>query len=189
MKHDSLQYFLLISLSFITVSSSGVSPNQSTISIDLDGKTVQASWDLLLSDLSLVVPMDSNGDEALSEEEILAQEAAVRRYLFSKLTVEYGHTPCNPLTEKDALVVHSDPMYVTYNFQLDCTVPNPDTLTFDYRPFFEKLPEHVGLLKITAYGDTNSTLLTKEGSKFAWVAPKPSFFSRIKSAFRSLTGK
>ena len=120
---------------------------------------IEGRWDIALRDLQLVLPLDQNGDGAITWGELRRQQRNLDATVLPALTIEalHGterHACALNLTRLQA-IDHVDGTYAALHWRGDCQRP-PEQLAVGYSFLFDRDPSHHGLLRLEQ-GDTTLT--------------------------------
>ena len=120
---------------------------------------IEGRWDIALRDLQLVLPLDQNGDGAITWGELRRQQRNLDATILPALTIEalHGterHACALNLTRLQA-IDHVDGTYAALHWRGDCQRP-PEQLAVGYSFLFDRDPSHHGLLRLEQ-GDTTLT--------------------------------
>jgi hypothetical protein len=116
--------------------------------IYLDQDQSQLRIDVALRDLALVLPLDTNADQALTGAEVRAGRAAITRWTEAGITLANSSGKCRLAGEAWGISSHSDGPYAAARYQVKCANGStPDTI--GYQLLFEQDPMHRGLLSVT----------------------------------------
>lgn len=123
-----------------------------------DGSTlIEGRWDIALRDLQLVLPLDQNGDGAITWGELRRQRNGLASTVLPALTIdavsgEHRQACALTLTRLQA-IDHVDGTYAALHWRGDCQRP-PDQLDVGYGFLFDRDPSHHGLLRLEQDDDT-----------------------------------
>jgi hypothetical protein len=126
--------------------------SDSFLYVDMDASEVRI--DIALRDLALLVPLDSNGDQKVTGQELRAQRNLATQAIESAITLTNEQGACNIRGQAWGLSAHSDGPYLATRYRVDC--PNgklPDQI--EYTLLFDRDSLHRGLVQITS-GETRS---------------------------------
>ena len=111
------------------------------------GNTVSGRFDVALRDLDLIVPLDTDGDGAITWKEVLAQRATIDSTLQHSLRLTQSSSPCPLVFGSPEIVQHSDGAYLAVPVSATC--PTDITrLTARYALLFDADAQHRGLLSV-----------------------------------------
>ena len=142
-------------------------PSDSYLSLQVGDAAIEGQWDIALRDLDFAIGLDANGDSEITWGELRAKHAEIAAYAFARLEILADGRAC-PMRVGDQLVDdHSDGAYTVLKFRLACERA-PAQLKLGYRLFADIDPQHRGLLRLQAQGQTRSAILGPQ-------APNPTF--------------
>lgn len=111
------------------------------------GPDVSGRLDLALRDLDALVPLDQNGDGAITWAEVLTQRTAIDATVTHALSLTQASSPC-PLTLGSPLIVrHSDGAYLALPVTAHCPAAVTH-LQVHYGLLFDADAQHRGLLSV-----------------------------------------
>ncbi len=143
------------------------------LSLDVAGSRVTGTMELALRDAELAVGLDTNGDGRITWSEVRSHQHDLTTYVRSRLAIRSGAAGC-PI-EFDSVRINErvDGNYVWLPFAAACTGP-VHNLSIDYRALQEVDPSHRGLLAVTAWGRTQTGVLTPGGGAQIMALDHPS---------------
>ncbi len=157
-------------------------PSDSYLSLQVGHSAIEGQWDIALRDLDFAIGLDANGDGQITWGELRARHAAISAYALARLEILADERAC-PLRVGEQLVDdHSDGAYTVLKFTLSCNRA-PAQLKLSYRLFADIDPQHRGLLRLRAQGQTRSAILgpqapsqTFELKQVSWSAQFADYF-------------
>jgi hypothetical protein len=132
--------------------------SDSYLSLRLNGQEITGQWDVALRDLDHAIGLDSNNDGIITWGELRTRHEQVASYLLSRLKLESDGKPCPTRVVEHLVDDHSDGAYEVLRFAADCA-ESPQNLEIDYDFFFDLDPQHRGLLRFEANGQTQTAVL------------------------------
>lgn len=132
----------------------------------LDQEQSQLRIDVALRDLALVLPLDTNGDQALTGAEVRAGRAAITRWTEAGITLANPSGNCRLTGQSWGLSSHSDGPYAAAQYRINCPdggAPN----TLDYQLLFDQDPMHRGLLSVIDGGTETLSVLSPQQRSLA----------------------
>lgn len=120
---------------------------------------LKGQWDIALRDLNFVMPIDSNHNGKITWGEVSAHRTAIERYVLSRLAVKGDGLRCAMTPTGQKIDYHTDGAYDVLLFNALCDKEIPNTLTIDYRLFYNVDPYHRGIITIHAKGKTTGAVL------------------------------
>jgi hypothetical protein len=151
-------------------------PSDSYLTLRPGGSAVEARWDIAVRDLDHAMGLDGDGDGAITWGEVRAREALIATYATERLALLADGRPCLPSPRALATVEHSDGAYLVLPISFACAAA-PRSLTIDYRLFFDRDPQHRGIVRLDDGGDRTVVLGPRDGARTLPVASTagPSF--------------
>jgi hypothetical protein len=135
-------------------------PSDSYLSFEIDGARAHGRWDIAVRDLEYALDLDADGDGKIVWSEIASRRAEISAYAGARLAVRSSGAGCaTSMRDEAAIADHSDGAYVVLRFESACP-SSIDTLGVDYRLFFDLDPQHRGLVRIDAGGESTSHTVT-----------------------------
>jgi hypothetical protein len=154
------------------------------VTLSASGSQVRGSLELAIRDAELAVGLDSNGDGAVTWGEVRAHQPQLTAYVRDRFTLSAHGSPC--AISFEALQVNSrvDGNYLWLPFSALCSAARPGTasssqplseLGIDYRLLQDIDPSHRGLVTLSAWGETQTGVLTpgRGAQAFALGHPQP----------------
>ena len=125
------------------------------LTLDTSGSQVSGTLELAIRDAELAVGLDTNRDGTVTWGEVRAHQRDLDTYVHERLTL----SGC--VMELGSLQINArvDGNYLWLPFTASCRASLHE-LRIDYRLLREVDPSHRGLLAITAFGDTQTAVLT-----------------------------
>ena len=126
---------------------------------------IEGRWDIALRDLQLVLPLDQNGDGAITWGELRRQRSGLSTAVLPTLTInavrgEQRQACALTLTRLQA-IDHVDGTYASLHWRGDCKSP-PEQLAVDYQFLFDRDPSHHGLLRLKQDGGTLTAVFSNQ---------------------------
>jgi hypothetical protein len=143
-------------------------PSDSYLTLRPGGSTVEARWDIAVRDLDHALALDGDGDGAITWGEVRARERAITAYAINHLSLGAGGA-CSPSARPLATVEHSDGVYLVLPISFACPA-TATSLTIDYRLFFDRDPQHRGIVRIDDGGDRTLVLGPRDGARTLSIA-------------------
>ncbi|MDX1804798.1 MAG: HupE/UreJ family protein [Alcanivorax sp.] len=139
--------------------------SDSYLSLSNDGQStaISGQWDVALRDLQLVVPLDANGDRAITWGELRHQKQTLIDTLLPTLSVTALHQgqryPCTLHSGQLQVDEHVDGHYAVLHLHGQCGAV-PDAMEVSYRFLFSRDPSHQGLLRLQLHKQTLSAIFS-----------------------------
>lgn len=142
-------------------------PSDSYLSLRLNGQEIIGQWDVALRDLDYAIGLDSNNDGIITWGELRNLQVPIASYLLSRLTFQSDGKPCTTRVIRHLVDDHSDGAYEVLRFAADCA-ERPQILQIGYDFFFDLDPQHRGLLRVEANGQTHPAVLSPSQKTWRW---------------------
>lgn len=113
-----------------------------------NGSSVSGRIDVALKDLDVLVPLDGNGDGAITWREVEAQREPLAAALRAALTISQPPSPCPMTLGPPSIVRHSDGAYLATPITASCAAPI-DSLQLHYGLLFDVDAQHRGLISVS----------------------------------------
>jgi hypothetical protein len=124
------------------------------------GETVvHGQWDIALRDLDFLLTLDANGDGNITWAELRAQQAAIERYAYARLSAKADGKSCTLRPVRQQVDNHADGAYAALTFDLACT-GKPARVALDYSLLFALDPSHRCILVLQSGSDTATAVLS-----------------------------
>ncbi len=148
----ALRLVAFAAIFFATRIAAAHKPSDSYLTLDVDGRAIDARWDIAVRDLDYAIGLDGDGDGAVTWGELRARFAEIDSYALARLTVRADGDVCAQALRGHEVVEHSDGAYVVIRFKLACRTA-PRAFELAYSLFFELDPAHRGLLHVGGAGE------------------------------------
>lgn len=126
--------------------------SDSFLYVDMDASEVRI--DVALRDLALLVPLDANGDQNVTGQELRAQRNLATQTVENAITLTTEQGACQLRGQDWGLSSHSDGPYMAARYRVECPDGElPEQIK--YTLLFDRDSLHRGLVEITS-GDTRS---------------------------------
>jgi hypothetical protein len=144
------------------------------LTLDASGSQVSGSLELAVRDAELAVGLDTNGDGSVTWGEARGHQPELLAYLRDRLTLSTNGSRCAISFEALQVNARVDGNYLWVPFSAGCSGALRE-LSIDYRLLQDIDPSHRGLLTLSAWGDTQTGVLTPgHGARsFALGRPRP----------------
>lgn len=121
--------------------------SDSFLYVDMDASEVRI--DVALRDLALLVPLDANGDQKVTGQELRAQRSLATQAVENAITLSGEQGACKLRGQAWGLSSHSDGPYLATRYQIDCPDgERPEQI--EYTLLFDQDSLHRGLVQITS---------------------------------------
>lgn len=134
-------------------------PSDSYLALHAESATLTGQWDIALRDLDDAIGLDGDDDAAITWSELRDRRAAIAAYALPRLQIEADGVAC--VNRPGDLLVdrRTDGAYAVLRFTVDCPRA-PQHLSLRYALFFDRDPQHRGLLFLTAGGAPQTLLFS-----------------------------
>jgi len=153
-------------------------PSDSYLSLQVNEAGVSGQWDIALRDLDFAIGLDADGDGNITWGETRAKHAEIASYAAARLAIQADGAACAIEVPKQLVDRHTDGAYSVLMLKVDCPQA-PKQLTLTYSLFSDLDPQHRGLLKLSAAGQTRSTLFGPETRQQSFELKETSLFSQF----------
>jgi hypothetical protein len=133
-------------------------PSDSYLTLRQDGKTIAGQWDIALRDLDFAIGLDADGNGEITWGELRVRHADIAAYAAARLAIEGDGQACVIRTGEQLVDQHTDGAYTVLRFEVGCPAP-PAQLRVSYRLFADLDPQHRGLLRLDAQGNSRAAVL------------------------------
>lgn len=160
-----MKRFVSTALAIVGLVVAGSSPtlahksSDSYLALKLEGQKISGQWDVALRDLDYALGVDVNNDGKITWGELRGLQAPIASHLLSHLTLQADGNPCATHVVEHMVDDHSDGAYEVLRFEADCAGP-PRILQVGYDFFFDLDPQHRGLVRLEADGQTHTAVLS-----------------------------
>ncbi|MFC4257440.1 HupE/UreJ family protein [Marinobacter lacisalsi] len=170
-----LNWLMLTLLALTTTNASAHKASDGFIYLDQSNPTASTvRVDLALRDLSLALPMDSNGDGQLTGAEVKAARAAVTGFVESGLDLRSDAGACILKGTQWGLARHSDGPYAATRYDIHCPGDAPAT-AMNYNLLFDLDPLHRGLVQRTTVSGESLAVMGPDQRRLDLAAPPSGF--------------
>jgi hypothetical protein len=145
--------------------------SDSYLTLHADGARLIGQWDIALRDLDYAIGLDGNDDGIITWGEFRARQDAVAAYALAHLELHTAGQSCTLHMTDQLLDDHSDGAYAILRFDAVCPA-SLRQLTVDYDLLFAFDPQHRGLLRVEADGDTRTAVLGPAQRRWSMAAPE-----------------
>ena len=136
-------------------------PSDSYLALSLQGDKVTGQWDIALRDLDFAIGLDADGNGEITWGEVKAKHNEIAAYALSRLQIASDRTSCPIRVIEHLIDNHSDGAYEVLRFATDCPAA-PENLSIKYTLFFDIDPQHRGLLRFEADGNTHTAVFSPD---------------------------
>ncbi len=142
------------------------SPSESFLRLEVDDSSIAGRWDIALRDLEHALGLDVDLDGAITWDELRSRRAEVEAYVLGRLDMGSGGSQCRVESTGLRVANHDDGGYAVLD--LDGTCPRGlETMSLDYRLFFDLDPGHRGLVRVRSIDDVTVAVLSPEAGHLA----------------------
>jgi HupE / UreJ protein len=148
-------------------------PSDSYLMLALQDARVVGQWDIALRDLDYAIGLDADGNGEITWGEVKAKHPEIAAYAMARLTIAADGAVC-PITVAQHLIDnHSDGAYAVLRFAAVCPAV-PEELQVTYRLFSDIDPQHKGLLRLQARGETRTAIFSPAEAQQTFRLARPS---------------
>ncbi len=158
------RFALVLLASLWAASAHAHKPSDSYLALSVHGERVTGQWDIALRDLDFAIGLDADSNGEITWGEVKAKHKEIAAYAVARLAIATDSATC-PVTIAGHLIDnHSDGAYAVVRFTTACPRV-PDELQVTYRLFFDIDPQHKGLLRLEAGGETRTAIFSPETAR------------------------
>ena len=146
-------------------------PSDSYLSLAVTEAGISGQWDIALRDLDYAIGLDADGDGLITWGETRAKHAEIAAYALARLAIESDGTACAVDAPQQLVDNHTDGAYTVLHLRVQCPAQASRTaqLTLSYRLFADLDPQHRGLLKLVASGQTRTAIFGPDAHRQVFV--------------------
>ena len=136
-------------------------PSDSYLSITVGDAAIEGQWDIALRDLDVALGLDTDGNGEITWGEVRTKHGEIATYALARLALRAGSgdgAACGIEPGAPLVDTHTDGAYTVLPLAIRCAGKTPQ-LTVDYTLFADLDPQHRGLLKLQAQGNTRTAVL------------------------------
>ncbi len=136
-------------------------PSDSYLTLWVRGDVVSGQWDIALRDLDFAIGLDADGNGEITWGEVKAKHKEIAAYAMARLSIASDRAICPIAISEHLIDNHSDGAYAVLRFAAACPHA-PAELQVSYRLFSDIDPQHKGLLRLDAGGQTRTAIFSPE---------------------------
>jgi hypothetical protein len=155
---------LALLLSFGCAFAQAHKPSDSYLALSVQSDQVAGQWDIALRDLDFAIGLDTDGDGQITWSEVKAKQTDIAGYAMARLQIATHGTACPAKVAEYLVDNHSDGAYAVLRFTAACADP-PTDLQVTYRLFSDIDPQHKGLLRLEADGQTRTAIFSPDAAQ------------------------
>ena len=164
---------LILALSLWIAPASAHKPSDSYLALSLAGDRLSGQWDIALRDLDYAIGLDADGNGEITWGEVKAKHAEIAAYAMARLAIAADGAPCPTTVTQHLIDNHSDGAYAVLRFAAACR-SIPEDLRVTYRLFSDIDPQHKGLLRLQAGGETRTAIFSPAAAQQTFRLAQPS---------------
>lgn len=153
-------------------------PSDSYLSLQVSDSGVSGQWDIALRDLDFAIGLDADGDGSITWGETRAKHAEIAAYALARLAVQSEGAACAIDVPQQLVDHHTDGAYSVLQLHVSCP-QLPTQLSLTYSLFADLDPQHRGLLKLSAHGQTRTAIFGPEARRQVFELKEMSWFSQF----------
>ena len=135
-------------------------PSDSYLAISVSNDKVTGQWDIALRDLDFAIGLDADGNGEITWGEVRAKHAEIAAYALARLAIRSDGAACSIEPGAQQIDDHTDGAYTVLPLAIRCAkTPERLAIAIDYSLFADLDPQHRGLLKLQALGQTRTAVL------------------------------
>lgn len=137
-------------------------PSDAYLFLDVTDHHVSARWDVALRDLDDAQGLDRDENGEITWGEVKSRANEVSSSTWAALEILADGAVCTRSSEAPpATASHTDGAYLVLRAELDCPgVATPKKLVIRYTLFFERDPQHRGIVRVDARGGSRSLVFS-----------------------------
>lgn len=151
--------FFALALGLLTHHAHAHKPSDSYLSLEIADHAIHGRWDIALRDLDYAIGLDADDDGELTWGEVRVRHDEIAAYALARLQVSADNRRCEKRVHQHLVDYHSDGAYAVLKFGISCG-PSSNELDLAYQLFFDLDPQHRGLLRLLADGNTRSAIFS-----------------------------
>jgi HupE / UreJ protein len=171
---------VLVVVALLPAVARGHKPSDSYLSVAPHGASLAIRWDIALRDLDQAIGLDADGDGRITWGELRARAPAVDAYAQEHLHLATDGGACPTHVATHEVDRHTDGAYTVLRLVASCPSP-PSPLRIDYALFFERDPQHRGLLQVARAGASATAIFSadRRTQQIDLAAPAPPPWSTV----------
>lgn len=174
--------FALVLLLFWPTVAHAHKQSDSYLTLSVEGQRIAGQWDIALRDLDFAIGLDADGNGEITWGEVKAKQGDIGAYALARLGVAADGTPCPTTVLEHLIDNHSDGAYAVLRFAATCPRP-PQSLSVTYRLFFDIDPQHKGLLRLEAGGQTRAAAFAPTSPVQTFTLSAPDRLAQFRDYF------
>jgi hypothetical protein len=148
-------------------------PSDSYLMLSLQDARVTGQWDIALRDLDYAIGLDADGNGEITWREVKARHQEIAAYAMARLAIAADGAACPTTVTQHLIDNHSDGAYAVLRFAAACPSV-PEELQVTYRLFSDIDPQHKGLLRLQAGGETRTAIFSPSAAQQTFRLAQPS---------------
>ena len=140
--------------------------------LSLQDARVVGQWDIALRDLDYAIGLDADGNGEITWGEVKAKHPEIAAYAMARLAIAADGAPCPTTVTQHLIDNHSDGAYAVLRFAAACPSV-PEELQVTYRLFSDIDPQHKGLLRLQAGGETRTAIFSPAAAQQTFRLAQP----------------
>jgi hypothetical protein len=153
-------------------------PSDSYLSVEVNEARVSGRWDIALRDLDFAIGLDADGDGRITWSETRAKHAEIAAYAMARLAIRSNGAACRTEVPQQLVDRHTDGAYTVLDLSITCP-DTPTQLSITYGLFADIDPQHRGLLKLSAVGQTRSAVFSPEAREQSFALKETTLFAQF----------
>lgn len=123
--------------------------SDSFLTIEPTESALKSTWHVSIQDLELAIGLDINQDGAITWRELNSRKPQIEAYAFSQISYNRADAPCDHRNGELLVDDKASTPFAVLQFVSTCQAGTAeDPLAVNYRPMFERDPQHRGFIKL-----------------------------------------
>ena len=153
-------------------------PSDSYLTLNQTATAITGQWDIALRDLDFAIGLDTDGNGEITWGEVRTHHADIAAYALARLAIEGDGQACVARAGDQLVDQHTDGAYTVIPLQVSCP-STPAQLRLTYRLFADIDPQHRGLLRLEAQGQSRAAVLGPASPTQAFDLAQPGRFGQF----------
>ena len=151
--------------------------------LKVEGARVEGRWDVAIRDLALVIPLDADGDGAVTWGELKERHAEIASHALARLAIATAGAACDSRATGHKVERHSDGAYAVIEFVARCP-REVAALDVRYSLLAGEDALHRGLLHLEGAGTSRAAVLRNDASAQRFELSRPTLAATLAQYLR-----